>query len=101
MARTSHHARRRTSPRCMTNSHPVRQETRCQTRRKRYHVAKLMGGKSAKPHTALLWTIITSVVIVGLIIVFPLAFALPGMHLLTLSRWQFAISVCFHILFPS
>src|SRR5260370_8187707 len=60
-----------------------------------------MGGKPAKPHAALLWTIITTVVIVGLIIVFPLALALPGMHLLTLSRWQFAISVCFHILFPS
>src|SRR5713101_1195019 len=73
----------------------------CQTRRKRYHVAKLTGGKSAKPRTALLWTIITSVVVVGLIVVFPLALALPGMHLLTLSRWQFAITVCFHILFPS
>ena len=60
-----------------------------------------MGGKSAKPHTTLLWTIITSVVVVGLIVVFPFAFALPGMHLLTLARWQFAISVCFHILFPS
>src|SRR5258708_14485104 len=60
-----------------------------------------MGGESAKPRASLPGIIITSVVVVGLIVVFPLALALPGMHLLTLSRWQFAISVCFHILFPS
>jgi hypothetical protein len=61
----------------------------------------LMGDQSAKPRAALPGIIITTVVLVGLIVVFPFAFALPGVHLLTLARWQFAISVCFHILFPS
>src|SRR5260370_486729 len=60
-----------------------------------------MGHHSAKPRAALPGIIITAVVLVGLIVVFPFGFALPGVHLLTLARWQFAISVCFHILFPS
>src|SRR5260370_35311113 len=42
-----------------------------------------------------------TVVLMGPIVVFPLALALPGVHLLTLSRWQFAISVCFHVIFPA
>jgi hypothetical protein len=58
-------------------------------------------GQSAKLRPALPEIIITIVVLIGLMVVFPLAFALPGAHLLTFARWQFAISVYFHILFPS
>jgi hypothetical protein len=58
-------------------------------------------GQSAKLRPALPEIIITIVVLIGLMVVFPFAFALPGAHLLTFARWQFAISVYFHILFPS
>lgn len=57
--------------------------------------------QSAKLRAALPGIIVTIVVLIGLMVVFPFTFAPAGADLLTFARWQFAISVCFHILFPS